>query len=139
MIIEEKFEGVLRRNHSTPLAPAHPVVCSLQGLRAAFARGDTLTIDQRIEASWCFRHRMSIKKACRIAVKYALGRFHESDSLILRRLTHAWIVLGEKVWAAIIEVTRAIENAYLEIHNFFGLVADKISDKIMRILPKEVV
>ncbi len=97
---------------------------SVQEIKTAFAHGEILKPKQRKEAARLFKHGMSMKKACLIAIKYAIGRFSEYGSM-LHFLTLAWVKLGEKKWQKIIQITRMFGEA-------FELSLDRIFDRIAR-------
>lgn len=83
-----------------------------------------LTDDDRIEASWLFNSVMSFRKACRIMVKYALG-FYDEDKVSLRRIVHAWVVLGEDLWGRIVGFIQQMKELWLDAKRLLKVIVEK--------------
>ncbi len=96
----------------------------------AFAKGNNLNARKREVLSRSFRGKMTFARATVITRNYALGGVQEEGESLLK-LTHAWLVLGERMFQVIFHVVKACKEAVSR----GAVVLEHLIDEIKSFLP----
>jgi hypothetical protein len=95
----------------------------------AFCLGINLTRRERQKVIRRFYQRMTITKACMVAVKHALGKIRRCKSS-MNKLTLAWLLIGQPTWKKVMRAAEIVRGVSVSLGTIYRELVRRVTPNL---------